>query len=78
MVVYIFVHLFHYDMFQPVMLPSSVSKGKVKFSRYRPGVAQGVDRGIALLFHERYTRKGWVVSSTPRPHITPGKDPLPI
>ena len=24
------------------------------------------------------TRRGWVVSSTPRPHFTPGKDPVPI
>ena len=47
-------------------------------SRYRPGVAQRVGRGIALLFHERGTRRGWVVSSTPRPHFTPGKDPVPI
>ena len=51
---------------------------KVNFSRYRPGVAQRVDRGIALLFHDRGTRKGWVVSSTPRLHFTPGKDPVPI
>jgi len=27
-------------------------------SRYRPGVAQRVGRGIALLFHERGTRRG--------------------
>ena len=38
----------------------------------------GVGRGIALLFHDRSTRRGWVVSSTPRPHFTPGKDPVPI
>ena len=53
-------------------------KVKVKWSRYRPGVAQRVGRGIALLFHDRGTRRGWVVSSTPRPHFTPGKDPVPI
>jgi len=53
-------------------------KVKVKWSRYRPGVAQRVGRGIALLFHDRGTRREWVVSSTPRPHFTPGKDPLPI
>jgi len=46
--------------------------------RYRPGVAQRVDRGIALLFHDRGTRRGWVVSSTPRPHFIPGKDRVPI
>ena len=32
----------------------------------------------ALLFHDRGTRRGWVVSSTPRPHFTPGQDPVPI
>jgi hypothetical protein len=31
---------------------------KVKWSRYRPGVAQRVGRVIALLFHDRGTRKG--------------------
>ena len=51
---------------------------KVKWSRYRPGVAQRVGRGIALLFHDRGIRRGWVVSSMPRPHFTPGKDPIPI
>ena len=53
-------------------------KKKLKWSRYRPGVAQRIGRGIALLFHDRGTRRGWVVKSTPRPHITPGKDPVPI
>ena len=51
---------------------------KVKGFRYRPGVAQRVGRGIAVLFHDRGTRGGCVVSSTPRPHFTPGKDPVPI
>jgi len=41
-------------------------------------VAQRVGRGIALLSHDRGTRRGRVVSSTPRPHFTPGKDPVPI
>ena len=50
----------------------------VKWSRYRPGVAQRVGRVIALLLHDRGTRRGWVVSSTPCPHFTPGKDPVPI
>ena len=45
---------------------------------YRPGVAQRVGRGIALLFHDRCTRRGWAVSSTLRPHFTPGKEPVPI
>jgi len=60
------------------MAQLKIIKGKVKWSRYRPGVAQTVGRGIAVLFHDRGTRRGWVVSSTPRPHFTPGKDPVPI
>ena len=58
-----------------------IKEGKnVKWSHYRPSVAQRVGRGIsiALLFHDRGTRRGWVVSSTPRPHFTLGKDPVPI
>jgi len=47
----------------------------VKWPRYRPGVAQRLGRGIALLFHGRGTRRGWVVSSTTRPHFTPGDRP---
>jgi len=35
-------------------------------------------RGIALLFHDHDTRRGWGVSVTPRPLFTPGKDPVPI
>jgi len=34
-------------------------KGKVKWSCYRPGVAQRVGRGIALFFYDRGTRR-WV------------------
>ena len=61
-----------------VVIRITFIKVKVKWSRYRPGVAQRVGRGIALLFHDRGTRKRWVVSSTPRPHFTPGNDPVPI
>jgi len=49
--------------------------GKGKVISLRPGVAQRVGRIIALLFHDRGTRR---VGSTPRPHFTPGKDPVPI
>jgi len=41
-------------------------------------VVQRVGRVIALLFHDRGTRRGWVVSSTPWPHFISGKDPVPI
>ena len=51
---------------------------KVKWARYRSRVAQRVGKGIALLFHYRCTRRRWVVSSTPRPHFTPRKAPVPI
>ena len=51
---------------------------KVKCSRHRPGVVLMVGRGIALLFHDRGTRRWWVVSSTPRPQFTPGKDTVSI
>jgi len=44
---------------------------KVKWSRYRPGVAQRVGRGIALLLHDCDTRRGWEVRSTTRPHPVP-------
>jgi len=35
-------------------------------------------RGIALLFLDHGTRRGWGVSVTPRPLFTPGKGPVPI
>ena len=43
-----------------------------------PVVTQRLGRGIALLFHDHGARRGWVASSTPRPHFIPGKDPVPI
>jgi len=36
------------------------------------------NRGIAPLFQDNGTRRGWGVSFTPRPLFTPGKDPVPI
>ena len=41
-------------------------------------MAQRVGRRIVLLFHDRGIRRGRVVSSTLRPHFTPGKEPVPI
>jgi len=40
--------------------------------------AHGGSRGIALLFLDHGTRRGWGVSVTPRPLCTPGKDPVSI
>ena len=51
---------------------------KVKWSRYRLGVAQRVGRGIALLFHERGTRRGEWSAARPGRILPPGKDPVPI
>jgi len=36
-----------------------------------------VERGIALLFHDHGTRRGWRVKVTPRPLFTPRKDLVP-
>ena len=63
---------------QKVSSPEFIYKKRIKIFHYRPGVAQRVGRGIVLLFHDGGTRRGWVVSSTPRPHFTPRKDPVPI
>jgi len=54
-------------------------KRKGKVIPLEAGVAERVGRGIALLFHDRSTRRrGRVVSSMPRPHFTLGKDLVPI
>jgi len=77
-VFYIYIYIFMACRKTVLFLKYYSSTIKVKCSCYRPGVAQRVGRGIALLFHDRDTRRGWVVSSTPRPHFTPGKVPVPI
>jgi hypothetical protein len=51
-----------------------LSKGKG--TRYRPEGPEG-GRGIALIFPDLGARRGWVVSTTPRP-LYPEKDPVPI
>ena len=53
-------------------------KVKVKWSRYRPGVAQRVGRGIALLFHDRGTRRVVSVQQHAPAALYLGKDPVPI
>ena len=77
---YKYNYMFHDSVIVTYLLVSLINvKGKkVNWSRYRPGVAQRVGRGIALLFHDRGTRRGWVVNSTPRPLFTPGKELVPI
>ena len=53
-------------------------KVNVKWSRYMPGVARRVCRCVAVLFNDRGTRMGWVVSSTHRPNFTSGKDHVSV
>ena len=57
------------------MLDHSLDLGviKVNWSRYRPGVAQRVGRGIALLFHESGTRRGEWSAAPPGHTFPPGK-----
>ena len=62
----------------PLFFPLFLIVKTVKWSCYRPSVARRVGRDIALLFPDRGTRRRWVVSSTPWPHFTSGKDPVPI
>jgi len=64
--------------FKIILLTMPVSQSGYLNSNFFviPLQAQRVGRGIALLFRD--TRRGWVVSSTPRPHFTPGKDPVAI
>jgi hypothetical protein len=48
---------------------------RIKKSRYRPELAQRVDRGIAPPFRDLGVRRGWVVSTTSRtlyPRERPG------
>jgi len=54
------------------------NRNKGKVIPLQAGVAQRVGRVIALIFHDRGSRRRWVVSSTSRSHFTPVKDPVPI
>ena len=51
---------------------------KVKWSCYRPGVAQRVGRGIALLFHDGGTRRGEWSAARPCRTLPPGKTRYPL
>jgi hypothetical protein len=57
---------------------SDLLKEKSKLHPCTGRTAHRGSRGIALLFLDHGTRRGWRVSVTPRPHFTPGKDPVPI
>ena len=57
---------------------SNKVKVKVKSSRYRPGVAHRVGRGIALLFHDRGTRRGEWSAVRPGRTLPPGETRYPV
>ena len=46
--------------------------------RYRPGVAQRVGTGIALLFHDRSTKRGEWSAARPGRTLPPGKTRYPF
>ena len=51
---------------------------KVNWSLFRPGVAQRVGRGIALLFHDRGTRRGEWSAASPGRTLPPVKTRYPF
>jgi len=55
-----------------------ILKVKVKCPRYRPGVAQTVGRDIALLFHDRGTRRGEWLAARPGRTLPPEKTRYPL
>jgi len=69
-----------YRPLPPGRNPTAVNKyqKQVKWSRYRPGVAQRVGRGIALLFHVRGTRRGEWSAARPGRTLPSGKTRYPF
>ena len=51
---------------------------KVKWSRFWPGVAQRVGRGISLLFHDRGTKGCEWSAAHPSRTLLPGKSRYPL
>ena len=62
----------------PVILYIIIIIKKAKCYRYRPGVAQRMGRGIALLFHDRGTRRGEWSAARPGRILPPGKTRYPL
>ena len=58
LVLYVTKRISHIIVTELIAIQCTFIVHKVKCSRYRPGVAQRVDRGIALRFHDRGTRRG--------------------
>ena len=60
---------------RPVLRYSFIQLG---FTLSQARKALRESRGIALLYFRPLHEKGWGVTVTPRQHLTPGKDPVPI
>jgi len=65
-------------LFQPTNAQIYITYNKVKWSRYRPGVAQRMGRGIALLFHDGGNRGGEWSAARPGRTLPPGKTRYPF
>ena len=61
-----------------LVIKGVVVYAKVKWSRYMPGVAQRVGRGIALLFHDHGLRMGEWSAARPGRTLPPGKTRHPF
>jgi hypothetical protein len=74
----IFIVTFHQQLLH-LVLQAAIILGlfllqiKSKWYRYMPRTAQGGREGIAPTLSFLGTRRGWVVSITPRPRFTPGE-----
>jgi len=66
-----------YHLFDDVYIP--YSQHEYSTSNYKLKVSDPVTGPVLPRgWEDRCTRRGWVVSSTLRPHFTSGKDPVPI
>jgi hypothetical protein len=66
------------SLLNQIVLSSSPQNSKtLKIRHKKVKFVQRGSRGIALLIRDLDVRRGWVVSTTPRP-LYPGKDPVPI
>jgi len=88
LIIYIYIYIYILLTYTNALCYYTITfwKGKVKVKvtlvqalRLCTGrTANKGSRGIALLFLDHGTRRGWGVSVTPRPLFTPGEDPVPI
>ena len=82
-------HINSWDLFSVAKFPMTLRFKLLMSSKVKCTLVQALrlctgrtahrkSRGIALLFLDPGSRRGWEVSVTPRPLFTQGKDPVPI